>query len=68
MRFNSNDSVKHKSLGCTMRVIAIDGPWVTCEYSDENGERVEKTYHKESLIISQKNPGLNIIATDLDLI
>lgn len=54
------DIVRQKSKDEQMIVIATSKRWITCEYADSEGERVEKVYDKEFLVIVQKKPAMNI--------
>lgn len=49
------DIVRHKSKDDEMLVLAVNKQWITSEYADSEGERVEKVYDKEFLVIVEKN-------------
>lgn len=54
------DIVRHKSKDDEMLVLAVNKQWITSEYADSEGERVEKVYDKEFLVIVQKKPPMKI--------
>lgn len=58
------DIVCHKSKEDEMLVLAVNKRWITSEYADSEGERVEKVYDKEFLVIVRKKKPL---ITDLGL-
>ncbi|MCU4423212.1 hypothetical protein [Acinetobacter sp. WU_MDCI_Abxb74] len=59
-KIGTGDIVKHKDKDVEMLVIGRRGHWVTCEYANSDGERVEKTFDQEFLVIVQKKPPLKI--------
>ncbi|WP_151781238.1 hypothetical protein [Acinetobacter bereziniae] len=65
MLLSKKDVVKHKSLEIEMVVVAVSKPWVTCEYADDNGERVEKVYRHDVLEVVTKNQGITMTEEDL---
>jgi hypothetical protein len=54
------DIVRHKSKDDEMLVLSISKRWVTCEYADSEGERVEKVYDKDFLVFVEKKPIMKI--------
>lgn len=59
-KISSGDTVKHKNKEVEMLVIAIEKHWVTCEFTADDGERIEKVYDKDFLDIVKKKPPLDI--------
>lgn len=54
------DIVRQKSKEDEMLVLAVNKQWITSEYADSEGERVEKVYDKEFLVIVKKKPPMKI--------
>lgn len=51
-KISIDDVVTHKAKNSVeMLVIKTNGNWVTSEYADVDGERVEKVYDKEFLVV-----------------
>lgn len=65
MLLSKKDVVKHKSLEIEMVVVDVSNPWVTCEYADDNGERVEKVYRQDILEVVSKNQGITMTEDSL---
>lgn len=64
-KISIGDTVKHKNKEIEMLVIAIEKHWVTCEFTADDGERIEKVYDKDFLDIVRKKPPLNLKPLDL---
>lgn len=54
------DTVKHINKKDEMLVIEKDRHWITCEFTAEDGERIEKIYDKDYLVIIEKKPPQSI--------
>ena len=59
-KISIGDTVKHKNKEIEMLVIAMEKHWVTCEFTAEDGERIEKIYDKDYLVIIEKKPPQSI--------
>lgn len=55
-KISTGDTVKHKNKEVEMLVISKNKHWITCEYADEEGERIEKEYDQAFLEIVNKKP------------